>query len=468
MTNDGRRARIAHGDIAVVIPGILGSTLIRGRKRVWGYRQVVTNVQRLGHRLTEDLSLPTAAFADPEFGHDDGVTADGMLKTLSILPGFVAMDGYDRLVQGLRTLFAQDADAVQEFPYDWRQSNEHSAARLGSFVQGALVRRREAFPHAKVVLIGHSMGGLVARFFAECLDTRRDTRRVVTIGTPYQGSIKALTLLANGFVRLGPRKFALGELARSLPSVAELLPVYACLGPSPDQLTPIAHESAVSDVPGLPAAALTRSRVFHERLASAIVANGDGRPTYHALLSHWQTTDQWACVDRGGETRPQPSIGFENGGDGTVSRLSATPPEWSDDANGVYIAGRHSTLQQQAESIVQLKGILTAQPRRAQASIDGICVDAAQYAELGEDWAVEATSVEGSDRLVLILTMADAESGSMAPVAEVPVRPMGQGRYRAVVRMHRVGMFRWTIRTSPQSATPVESVSDAVLCSSLD
>jgi pimeloyl-ACP methyl ester carboxylesterase len=39
----------------------------------------------------------------------------------------------------------------------------------------------------KLILVGHSMGGLVARYFLECLEGWRDTRRLVTFGTPYRG-----------------------------------------------------------------------------------------------------------------------------------------------------------------------------------------------------------------------------------------------------------------------------------------
>ena len=48
--------------------------------------------------------------------------------------------------------------------------------------------RRES-PEAKLILVGHSMGGLVARYFLECLEGWRDTRQLVTFGTPYRGSL---------------------------------------------------------------------------------------------------------------------------------------------------------------------------------------------------------------------------------------------------------------------------------------
>jgi triacylglycerol esterase/lipase EstA (alpha/beta hydrolase family) len=46
---------------------------------------------------------------------------------------------------------------------------------------------------AKLILVGHSMGGVISRYYLECLDGWRDTRTLVTFGTPYRGSLKAIS-----------------------------------------------------------------------------------------------------------------------------------------------------------------------------------------------------------------------------------------------------------------------------------
>ena len=45
------------------------------------------------------------------------------------------------------------------------------------------------------------MGGLVARWFLEVLGGWEVTRRLITIGTPYQGAIGALDTLCNGVAK---------------------------------------------------------------------------------------------------------------------------------------------------------------------------------------------------------------------------------------------------------------------------
>jgi pimeloyl-ACP methyl ester carboxylesterase len=454
-------ARIANGDLVVVIPGILGSTLRRGSRQTWGYRQIARNLHALTARLTADLSLPASAFDSPGEGHDDGTQVTGVLKTLGIVPGFVTIDGYDELLFRLRTRFLEDCDAIVEFPYDWRLSNEHTARRLKRTVESLLDARRRAHPAARLVLVGHSMGGLVARYYAECLDERKLTRRVVTIGTPYQGAVKALSVLGNGYAELGPKKFRVGELARSLPSVAELLPIYDCLElaeSAPGRLTNL----RAAKVPGLPDAAVQRCLRFHEQIAAAVAANGEDRPEYHALLSHRQRTDGWAAIDDAGKVVAHQPADLADQGDGTVPRCSASPPEWADDAGATFLAGKHSALQQQREALIQLQGILTARPRRPMAVADEIAVDANPVTEPGAGWTVTAQSVEGADSLVLSVTVTDPEDGRT--LVSTPLRPCGGGWYSATTALAECGIFRWTVHTEPTAATPIDPITDIVLC----
>ncbi|MEU8404367.1 thioesterase domain-containing protein [Nonomuraea sp. NPDC048892] len=450
-------ARIGNGDLIVVVPGILGSTLYRDGRQTWGYRNISWNLYRLTARLTEDLSLPPEAFADPALGCDDGTQVRGVLKTLGIVPGFLTIDGYDKLLRRLRARFRDDHHTIIEFPYDWRQSNEYTARRLQTVVEPILERRRQIHPDAGIVFFCHSMGGLVARFYAECLDTRKLTRRIITIGTPYSGAAKALGVLANGYAPLGSWRIRLGELARSLPSVAELLPMYACVGPSVHALAPLVSEP----VPGLPDICLERGLRFHRRIEEAIAANGNARPSYHAILSHRQTTETWASITDDGSTILHAPSNFEERGDGTVPRCSATPPEWADDSNALFVAGRHAALQQQNSVIIQAEGIVTTR-RRPMAAMDEIAVDADLHIEPGGAWEVRAESIEGSDRLVLFVTVTDPDDGRVG--VSRSLRPEGDSRYSARIPIAGPGVFRWTVHTAPTAATPVDPVSDVLLC----
>jgi alpha-beta hydrolase superfamily lysophospholipase len=111
---------------------------------------------------------------------------------------------YGDLVAALRHDLTRRADQptpVFGFGYDWRQDCARTAQQLGAFVEEVLARtallphyRRE--PPSQVDLVGHSMGGLVlARYLADVQNIprpRRRVRRVVTLGTPFRGSMDSM------------------------------------------------------------------------------------------------------------------------------------------------------------------------------------------------------------------------------------------------------------------------------------
>jgi pimeloyl-ACP methyl ester carboxylesterase len=111
------------------------------------------------------------------------------------------------------------------FPYDWRVDNAQHFTELDSLVMTAL--RESGAP--KVVLLAHSMGGLIARgYLLSCPACKYNSKvdSVVTMGTPYWGSPKpfyALTMgysFGNGGFPLQQMKF----LAQNFPAAYELLP----------------------------------------------------------------------------------------------------------------------------------------------------------------------------------------------------------------------------------------------------
>ena len=82
---------------------------------------------------------------------------------------------------------------------------------------------------ARVVFVCHSMGGLIARWYIERCSGAEITRKLITLGTPYRGAARSLGQLINGASPgLGPFRFDLTRFARSMPSLHQLLPEYAC------------------------------------------------------------------------------------------------------------------------------------------------------------------------------------------------------------------------------------------------
>ena len=191
-------------DVIVLIPGILGSVLVKDGREVWGASgsSIAGNLMTFGKALRA-LELPYG------IGHDDPkdrVTAPRVLPSLYMVPKFWKADGYGRLTARLKERFTltqatdERAGNLLEFPYDWRLSNQLNAQRLSEAVTPVLDRWRQTTKNteAKLIFICHSMGGLVARYFLEVLGGHELTSKLITIGTPYQGSVNALETLVNG------------------------------------------------------------------------------------------------------------------------------------------------------------------------------------------------------------------------------------------------------------------------------
>ena len=182
--------RKAMRDVVVCIPGITGSVLRKDGRDVWNISggALLSALTTLGGSIT-DLKLER----DPPDVDDlgDGITAPEVIRDVHLIPGFWKIDGYTKMLRYIEETFdVTRGRNLFEFPYDWRRDNRVAARRLqrqgGEWLEAW--RAASGAGDAKLVLVGHSMGGLIARYFLECLDGWRDTRTLVTFGTPYRGS----------------------------------------------------------------------------------------------------------------------------------------------------------------------------------------------------------------------------------------------------------------------------------------
>jgi len=216
-------ARRRFGDVIVVLPGITGSVLRRDDKDVWAVSPgaAFQALLALG-RSVKELTLDN----DDEV---DGITATRLVQDVHLLPGFWEIDGYTKTQKVLAdTLTADPGKNLFAFPYDWRRDNRIAARQLAEQAPRWLGnwRRESGNADAKLVLVGHSMGGLVARYYLEVLGGWRDTWHLITFGTPYRGSVNAIDSLVHGMKKgIGPLSIDLTPLLRSFTSIYQLLPV---------------------------------------------------------------------------------------------------------------------------------------------------------------------------------------------------------------------------------------------------
>jgi pimeloyl-ACP methyl ester carboxylesterase len=356
-------------DVYVLVPGILGSVLQKDGKDVFGltagagFRALFS-----GGRSISDLQLDEPAWvADPSGVEEiraipdlgDGVTADRLAGDAHLVPGLWKVDGYDKIGQFLRKRFGLVAGGNYfEFPYDWRRDNRVAAHRLAGSCQQWLAARRQQHPDARLVLLGHSMGGLVARYYLEVLDGWRDTRRLITFGTPYRGSLNAVDFTANGFTKF----FGLVDLTDlmvSFTSVQQLLPIYPCVQ-TDDGMKRLLE---VPDVlPRLTPAEIKAARAFHKEIEDAVARNRqddeyvDRGEWVRPVVGIDQPTNQSAIWDSTRLTMARYYDGEDLGGDGTVPRVSASPQEATSDQSAMFSGDKHASLQNADGVHTQVRG----------------------------------------------------------------------------------------------------------------
>lgn len=388
-------------DVVVVLPGVMGSELRDKNGRVvWGTSMgsVVKGVLTRGKAIKR-LRLPDGI---GDANAPDGVVATALLPDIHVIPGIWSVSvGYESMTKWFRETFdvveaghsspSRPVNFVQ-FAYDWRLSNRASAAALGATVEPILEQFRAKPGHAdaKLVLIGHSMGGLVARYFVDVMGGHEITRKVITLGTPHRGAVNALVSLVNGVSKgFGPLKIDLTDLSRSLPSLHQLLPEYACVETSNGL-----RKTTEVVVPELDSVQLKDAMRFHDQLRVGAAAHSAAYES-HPILARTQPTDTTVRIV-GGEVQTLRTIeGRSEGGDGTVPRLSASP-------YGVvpsspihrYVMEKHGGLPANDPLLVELEGVLTARHLVAR-GIDfdlGVVCDDLLIAGQALDVTIEAES----------------------------------------------------------------------------
>lgn len=349
-------------DVVVLLPGITGSVLAKDGKAVWAPEPgaVLRGLLSLGKSLKKLEVVDDDPKAE-DLG--DGVTATGLVGAAHLIPGLVKIDVYSELeaflVSGLGLTRGQN---YFPFAYDWRRDNRASARLLQRQAHGWLKawREKSGVADAKLILVGHSMGGSVARYFVEALEGWRDTRAVITYGTPFYGSLNAVDFLVNGFSKgLGPFKTDLSPLLRSMTSVHQLVPAYRCVhAGNTAAVTP-----ANAGLPGWQPAWNDHLLGFQREVEDAATSNRRSGPqpfpvTYHPIVGRDQPTRQSARLSGTGVEMLFARGDKDESGDGTVPFVSAAVSGTED--SRTFIPNKHACLQGSVPMQTHLKGLIAA------------------------------------------------------------------------------------------------------------
>lgn len=161
---------------------------------------------------------------------------NGVPKTKDVSAGDILMHGdellsklsqpiYGDLLKSIQSIKLENGmsykNGVNLFPwgYDWRLDNSDHLSALDNFLKKNKLN--------KVILIAHSMGGLISRAYAVKYPDKVET--IISIGSPFAGSPKPFYGLVMGYT-FGNDYYVKAEgmkvLLQNTPSTYQLLPQY--------------------------------------------------------------------------------------------------------------------------------------------------------------------------------------------------------------------------------------------------
>lgn len=312
-------------DAVMVIPGIMGSELEDSEGHLlWG-----TSPRALGRMwMTGQLSKLHVTPRELEGG--PRLNARRLLQAPAWAPFLHGLLPYSKLLRRLASLCG-DARAVGKFPYDWRLSTD---THVGALVE-ACHRHLESWrallqathladpSEIRLVIVAHSMGGLLAHMALKDSRLAAEVRLVITLGTPFYGSINAVEMLADGGGGAPLPQMAARDLARTCPGVYDLLPRYKCLETAPSMYRALT-DSDIAAIGGRKDLA----RNARERWEGLELHTTDFPPSpvqHVAAVGTRQPTSASMRLNSGAVVTSPMYDGEVDYGDSTVWRRSAAP-----------------------------------------------------------------------------------------------------------------------------------------------
>jgi pimeloyl-ACP methyl ester carboxylesterase len=485
-TKETRMAKTQMKDIILLIPGIMGSVLQKDGQDLWSSSKVIkSTVTGLGHSSLQQLQMQGD---DPDIDDlEDGVQANRLITVPRIIAGLTKTDDYSilsRLITDNFHVTKADVDDDNpanffEFPYDWRRDNRVAARKLNKLIDQRLPQWREYTGNkdAKVIILAHSMGGLVARCYLEVLEGWKNCRALVTFGTPYRGAIDAVNFVANGY----KQKFLeLTEVVRSFTSVYQLMPIYEMVKIG-ENYQRVAEIQEISNIDKKRA---EQALAFHREIETAVKQHQKDvqylQTGYKIIPFVGFRQDTFQSVEMV-DGKLKASYELPNGvdsslgeGDGTVPRLSAIPIELDQDYRETYIAQRHSCLQ----SSPQILSDLCERLKRMQISHRPIRgpelsneIDKRPAISLNiDDLYVASEPIELCARIVNLKTDIGVLQGKITPVEENGrslLLDFQQQEYQWVLTIDGLppGLYRLEVQTrmqGPLTPIPVKDVFEVV------
>jgi pSer/pThr/pTyr-binding forkhead associated (FHA) protein len=191
----------------VFVPGFMGSQLWLGSERIW-----------------PNLMFMFRDNQNAVYSENTPIVARGIVDEVVVVPNLIKLDQYNRLGDYMvENLGYERGKDFFEFGYDWRQDVRRSASQLGKYIDALALSQQ-------VIIIAHSMGTIVSRYYIERLGGRKKVERAILMGGPHRGVPKALASLLTvpGGLPFGLMGERIRQVIATFPSCYQILPTYAC------------------------------------------------------------------------------------------------------------------------------------------------------------------------------------------------------------------------------------------------
>lgn len=161
---------------------------------------------------------------------EDGTDAYKKLYANRIMKNpYYVMDVYNTIIDYFKKIGYKENKLFFPFFYDWRKDiSKYAAKELGKIIDQVKKKTKSS----KVILIAHSMGGVVAnQYFAENNNNLQNISKIFYAGSPVFGAPKMLAVMRFGLESpigfsffVGPSRETIRETVRNMQGVYQLLP----------------------------------------------------------------------------------------------------------------------------------------------------------------------------------------------------------------------------------------------------
>lgn len=403
-------------DVLVFVPGGLGSELWDGDEKIWPPRNVLTgyNEQQFQRLLKPEL--------EPK----------DIFRRVGLIPIYADwISTLESIKRNGRPLFTEAEQTLRCVPYDWRRSVADAALRLGDVVDQVV--RNE--PQARVHILAHSLGGLVARYFLINGRPPAQVKSLITIGAPHQGApIAVVSALGKHAVQL-LTKYQTQRLANQadFPALYQIfphpdLPVFwrrQRINPENLYSETVAAELGLN--PNHLQAAQDLHRALQDRLSVRVLQLVG---TQFSTITHllWSGGDQVDAVE---------SV---DSGDGAVPVASALHR-----TQACFTAGSHMKLLLAQEAKQALAAYFEAEIERLElATAPSVDITPREFAIAAEDYVEIVVSGKCGPLRSGVLSFERIDDGAVAAGDSFPIDASDAGQRLTLRLKHNLppGVFR--------------------------